>query len=253
MRRLLSKALVVGVAVMPVVVVLGHPVLSSAFVEDARVRAQFGGLTRSVPGHTGRIGGVEVVQRHDRLSGVWCAWVTRTSQKRLPYALAMRVRVYPRFGEAYEESLAPWSPVLQRNAGELDLDPVTTLAYGWPWVSAVADYETEVGLPRLVASTTSQSVLPSFPLNVVQIPGAPLVVGRLYEYERRAPTRVVWGGALKNFGVYAAFCWGVVLPALVLPARVRRVLRERRGACWSCGYALGGLRRCPECGLGHGA
>ncbi|MEM1423804.1 MAG: hypothetical protein AAGH64_07350 [Planctomycetota bacterium] len=248
MRRLFWRALVVGVAVLPVVVVVGHPVLSSLFVEDTRTHARFGGLTRGVAGHKGRIGGVEVIQSHARLTGVWCAWVTKTSQKRLPYALAMRVRVFPGFDEGYEESLAPWSPALELGDGATDLVPVTTLAYGWPWVSVVTDYETGVGLTRLVSRPNGRSVIPSSAINGVALPGSPVVVAGRHEYERRAPTRVVWGGAMKNLGVYATLCWGAVLPALVVPGLVRESVRRCRGLCPACGYNVGDFDRCPECG-----
>jgi len=54
-----------------------------------------------------------------------------------------------------------------------------------------------------------------------------------------------WGVA--GAGVPVAVAWGVRW----LPAR-RRGMRRARGMCWRCGYEVGGLGVCPECGASVG-
>lgn len=59
------------------------------------------------------------------------------------------------------------------------------------------------------------------------------------------PTGHIYHGLAVNAAVYGAGWWAL----LALPARVRSVIRHRKGRCAICGYDLrGGGVTCPECG-----
>lgn len=60
----------------------------------------------------------------------------------------------------------------------------------------------------------------------------------------RLPLLPIWPGFAINTAFYGSLAWGVWL----VPGVIRRVRRTRRGLCKTCGYELGGLARCPECG-----
>jgi hypothetical protein len=61
---------------------------------------------------------------------------------------------------------------------------------------------------------------------------------------RPLPTRPLVLGLLGDAVFYGA---GIAALWYSVPA-ARRAMRRRRGQCASCGYALGGLATCPECG-----
>jgi hypothetical protein len=64
---------------------------------------------------------------------------------------------------------------------------------------------------------------------------------------RGLPIGILWEGLLLGTGLWS-LAWAVLLLG---PNRVRRHLRERRGACLTCGYDLRTLpspAACPECG-----
>ena len=66
---------------------------------------------------------------------------------------------------------------------------------------------------------------------------------------RVLPLTPIWRGLV----VDVAF-WAVVAAMLVEGTRyARRRWRRSRGRCVSCGYVLGTLTRCPECGYAHAA
>lgn len=64
---------------------------------------------------------------------------------------------------------------------------------------------------------------------------------------RALPCRPIWSGLIIDSAVYACL-WGAVWFVCLLPGRVRRSRRLRRGLCVGCGYELAGLMKCPECG-----
>lgn len=68
---------------------------------------------------------------------------------------------------------------------------------------------------------------------------------------RRLPLLPVLPGFIVNSALYGLVLAGVVLaPRWVV--RARRSRRRRRGLCASCGYEVGQLTTCPECGTaGH--
>ena len=65
-----------------------------------------------------------------------------------------------------------------------------------------------------------------------------------YAESAQLPVGLVWPGAALNALAYAVVWWGL--------ASARRGLMRRRayarGECAECGYELGGLTTCPECG-----
>jgi len=67
---------------------------------------------------------------------------------------------------------------------------------------------------------------------------------RLSASERVVPLRPMWAGIFANSVAFGALAWLVIFGA----GWIRRRTRAKRGHCVSCGYALAGLVRCPECG-----
>lgn len=59
------------------------------------------------------------------------------------------------------------------------------------------------------------------------------------------PVRPLWLGFIGNMLVYGSAAFVL----LTLPGWWRRYVRRWEGKCVACGYELGGLGRCPECGL----
>lgn len=68
--------------------------------------------------------------------------------------------------------------------------------------------------------------------------------GKRWSVTPRLPLRPWWPGFAINILVFAAGSFVVLSGA----AAWRRGLRRRRGLCETCGYALAGLAKCPECG-----
>lgn len=74
----------------------------------------------------------------------------------------------------------------------------------------------------------------------------PESVGPLrFDPKRPLPLRPLWTGFAVDALIFSAGSFAVFASVGV----TRRGLRRRRGRCESCGYDLGGLERCPECGL----
>jgi len=61
---------------------------------------------------------------------------------------------------------------------------------------------------------------------------------------RNLPTMPVWPGFLVNTILYAVVPWLLVCG----PFALRRLIRMKRGQCVKCGYPLGDLAVCTECG-----
>lgn len=61
---------------------------------------------------------------------------------------------------------------------------------------------------------------------------------------RSLPVSPLWFGLLANSALYAMLA---AIPLVIIPS-VRVALCCRRHACVTCGYPLGSLARCPECG-----
>lgn len=56
------------------------------------------------------------------------------------------------------------------------------------------------------------------------------------------------------YAVFNALCYSVILiAAIVIRSICLHAQRRRRGLCVSCGYALIGVHRCPECGVVAGS
>jgi len=66
--------------------------------------------------------------------------------------------------------------------------------------------------------------------------------------EPRLPVRPAWPGFALNTLVYGAAALGVITSV----GGIRRSRRRRRGLCVRCGYDVGGLAVCPECGTATG-
>lgn len=62
--------------------------------------------------------------------------------------------------------------------------------------------------------------------------------------ERIIPTGILWTGLAADSAFYALALWVV----LIGPRSLRRLLRARRHQCPSCGYPIGTLPTCTECG-----
>jgi hypothetical protein len=58
------------------------------------------------------------------------------------------------------------------------------------------------------------------------------------------PALPIWRGLAINTGLFALVFWGVYY----FPRRAKQLARHRRGQCSRCGYYLGELAMCPECG-----
>lgn len=58
------------------------------------------------------------------------------------------------------------------------------------------------------------------------------------------PLRPIWPGFAVNTLFYAAVLWLLIWG----PFALRRLVRKQRGLCPACGYPVGGLATCTECG-----
>ncbi len=61
----------------------------------------------------------------------------------------------------------------------------------------------------------------------------------------RLPLRPILPGFIVNTLFYA----GLALAAVAVPRSLRRRRRAKRGRCIACGYEVGGIAVCPECGV----
>jgi hypothetical protein len=108
---------------------------------------------------------------------------------------------------------------------------VWVLSAGWPAHCMVGKSLWESGITRYE--------------HALMLPDALCPVGprRLNEF---LPLRPIWPAFGLNMLLYAACIWGVSWG----PLAVRRTIRQKRGACPSCGYKLFGesSHGCPECG-----
>ena len=66
---------------------------------------------------------------------------------------------------------------------------------------------------------------------------------------RRIPITPFWFGMIFDTAIWAMVC---ITPGIVW-RNLRRQLRNRRGLCSTCGYAIENLAVCPECGSGDRA
>ncbi len=66
--------------------------------------------------------------------------------------------------------------------------------------------------------------------------------------EPRLPVRPAWPGFALNTLVYGTAAFGVITSV----GGIRRSRRRRHGLCVRCGYDVGGLAVCPECGTATG-
>ncbi|MCI0674825.1 MAG: hypothetical protein L0Y42_03500 [Phycisphaerales bacterium] len=64
---------------------------------------------------------------------------------------------------------------------------------------------------------------------------------------RVLPCRPIWTGFGVNTILYAGMSW-LLLGAPLVPGRIRRWRRLRRGLCAGCGYPVGESNVCSECG-----
>lgn len=126
-------------------------------------------------------------------------------------------------------------------------DPVSRHVFGGHWVRVVS-----WGWPRASLAVVWMREEP-ITMDAEGMPhrqqgirgGLPLPA----QFERRPwaarlPIAPMWPG----FAV-STLLYGVIFGAVLFgPGAVRRMLRNRRGACIGCGYDLAGLGQCPECG-----
>lgn len=109
---------------------------------------------------------------------------------------------------------------------------------GWPWPAAAGwyreDFEQHVvpGEQSRRTSGTGEAI------------GLRCRLDRWQNVEWAIPVRPVWSGLLANVGVFAL----AAMALLTTPGCWRRYVRRWEGRCVACGYELGGLPRCPECG-----
>lgn len=116
------------------------------------------------------------------------------------------------------------------------------------------------GWPRLALCTDALEVMTAADGNVAAPPavtrvwesalhrGVPLPLAeRLAGHEIRLPVKVLWSGFVANTGLFGGG-WGVLLAVRGAIGWQRRFRWRNRGCCEHCGYQVGGLAVCPECG-----
>lgn len=118
---------------------------------------------------------------------------------------------------------------------EIPIVQVVEVASGWPFLSAVAVHRKVETLTssRKIVVTTTWSTEWGVPVRTTgdRMPAA-------------IPLRPIWRGVIGNAAVWTC----VVGLAFWGAGRVRVARRRRRSQCVGCGYAVGGMERCPECG-----
>lgn len=234
MRRILSKALVVGVVVLPMVVVVGHPVAVATCGDVAM------GDGSTVEQTQGVIGGLQVEQMAIDGSRMTRAAVCGTTTRAVMSMIPDRVPY-----EELEDGVVAWSPggTLLRGGGPSH-GWCVTLGFGWPRVSFATDYDLMGHLSR----TTGRLNLGVPPSNGIRLAKLDTVSLGLADGERAIPTRVVWRGLIMNLALYTLVVYGVCVPVLVYSRRFVMRRRWSRGVCGRCRYEVGSLDRCPECG-----
>ncbi|MHC4083264.1 MAG: hypothetical protein ACYTGY_02620 [Planctomycetota bacterium] len=110
-------------------------------------------------------------------------------------------------------------------------------ASGWPALALAYEFHTQGASSARPRPVTGGILLTGL------LPGA----SRLGPEQPALPLQPLWRGLLLDTALYGAIWLGALL---VAPARVRRAIRLRRGACPACGYAVAAGRSpgCPECG-----
>lgn len=250
MRRLLWWALVVGVAVLPLVVVVGHPVWLSLTTHGRgftpTVRQSMDSLRMPIQFRQGE-GMYQVVHAFAEWDepalgrsrpGVGDPTLLPTWEK---WERAGEPLSWSPSAELVQSALGPNSSVnsFQPGRGPL-LDSVLTLGYGWPRVSLAADY---IEPMNFSANYPAQCTV-FLGIGV----GGDTVSGDFAELPRAIPTRVVWRGLLFNTLVFGIPIWIVGTMHIVLLGMLLRARRWARRLCGRCRYQMGTLGTCPECG-----
>jgi hypothetical protein len=127
---------------------------------------------------------------------------------------------------------------------------------GFTGYTHAAMYSGEIGRGRVwvARDTRGGSPQPSFAHTDICPPhpiAAPVgMLGRLGFFLDRRPGRRGEPRWSLVFPIWLMVAVTAVLPAWVMPGRIRRRRRRARGACLSCGYDLRATpERCPECGV----
>jgi hypothetical protein len=116
--------------------------------------------------------------------------------------------------------------------------------YGWP----VPAMQWRVAF--VAKGMGDKLVIPTGMTTGVKLPGQPIHSVVWYapsQFERRLPLLPVWPGFAVSTVLYASLAAAVWLLCRAR-STLRRRHRIRRGLCLACGYAVGGLPICPECG-----
>ncbi|MBL9148279.1 MAG: hypothetical protein JNM94_06240 [Phycisphaerae bacterium] len=140
----------------------------------------------------------------------------------------------------------PWSATRNPNAAGQRAFDRTEQANGWPFLSlSCVLHDDEIRELRVAKATAGSEA-------DVQILGGKPYQGGITngillgtdDPVRVLPLRPIWSGFVADSLIYAT----AVAAALMVPGVVRRWHRSRRNLCVQCGYAVGALPRCPECG-----
>ncbi len=115
-----------------------------------------------------------------------------------------------------------------------DLTVSSIAHYGWPMHSSQIRRRPRDALRALRGPSPVSSFDAGLPLGSMSGPNGAFSL----------PLRPAWPGFAVNAAIYAGVCW-MLLMVMGVAARWRR---RRRGRCVACGYDVGGLASCPECG-----
>ncbi len=128
------------------------------------------------------------------------------------------------------------------------------VGYGWPWICVVAEAQTTVDADGTYVNLTRHgtarpvSVMANTPLPKPR-KGSAWLCGLNLGNGHGAPIRPAWSGLLRNTLLYGAIAWLLTLAAFDVRF-ARRIITKR---CLRCGYDVGDLSACPECGTNTGS